>query len=200
MIDIIIISIVLIASIANMIADIFLVSGKNHRIKKQSRIDIIKNTPDKHLFLSVFIGSVSISLWLTVLYYLAKLEYTIGSITMLIFTMYIAFVMLYHSMCSFAFYVVKYDESKYDQAKKLLVFFMIITSILSLSYTLLMIYLWRIEVIEMNIYQLLTLPFFSMIIIQFGLGKLFNKIPHFSSIAGTLGMLVALLSTISIFI
>ncbi len=200
MTDIIIISVVVIASISNMIADVFLASGKNHKVEKQSRMDIIKNTPDRHLFLSAYIGSISISLWLLVVYYLVKIPGSIANIAIWTFSVYIAFVMTFHVVCSFVFYIVKYDESKFDIFKKILAFFMIMCTVFSLAYTLSMLYLSQQGTIEMNVLQILTLPFFSMIIIQFGLGNLLNKIPHFSSIAGTLGMLVALLSTISIFI
>ncbi len=186
MTDIIIISVIVTASISNMIADVFLASGKNYKIKKQSRMDIIKNTPDRHLFLSAYIGSISISLWLLVAYYLAKIPSDMGNVAMWTFVIYIAFVMTFHVVCSFVFYIVKYDESKFDVFKKILAFFMIMCSVFSLAYTLSMLYLSWQGIIQMNIWQILTLPL--------------NRIPHFSSIAGTLGMLAALLSTISIFI
>ncbi len=200
MTDIIIISVVVLASITNMIADVFLASGKNHKVKKQSRIDIIKNTPDRHLFLSAYIGSVSISLWLIVLYYLVRIPDGKANIVIWTFSIYIAFVMTFHVVCSFIFYIVKYDESKFQTFKKVLAFFMVMCTVFSLAYTMSMLYLAQQGTIQMSILQILTLPFFSMIIIQFGLGNLLSKIPHFSSIAGTLGMLVALVSTISIFI
>ncbi len=163
-------------------------------------MDIIKNTPDKHLFLSAYIGSISISLWLSVLYYLAKIPGNAGNIAMWTFAIFIGFIMVFHVVCTFVFYIVKYDESKFETLKKTLAFFMIMCTVFSLAYTLSMLYLSQQGILQINIWQILTLPFFSMIIIQFGLGKLLNRVPHFSTIAGTLGMTVALLSTISIFI
>lgn len=50
----------------------------------------------------------------------------------------------------------------------------------------------------MNIFQYISLPFFSFIIFQLMLGKILKKIPHFSSVAGTLGMIISLIGTISI--
>lgn len=195
--NILILTVIIISGITNMIADIFLSSGRKN--SKQTRLDIIKNTPDKHLFISAFLGSISIGAWLVVLVYLAQLPTVLGQLTMISYALFIAFIITFHVSCSYAFYVAKHDETKYDYMKKVLGFFMGMCTLLGAIVTALLIALNVQGIISLNLWQILFLPLFATLIIQMGIGTLLKKVPYFQTIAGTLATVISIISLITVF-
>ncbi len=193
----IVIVIIIVSSITNMVADVLMKSGKDHRIKNQSILDIAKKTPDKHLYLSGIIGLVSLLSWMSVLYYLSYIEGIEGILMMFTYAAFIGCIMVFHVICSYTFLLSNHSEIEKDKLAKVLYFYMAMTVIFSVAYSGGMMYLGLSGVLKMNIIHYITLPLFSTILIQFMLGKIV-KIKHFDSIAGTLSMLVSLLATMNI--
>ncbi len=196
---IIIIVLIVISSLTNMVADVFLVSGKDHTIKNQPPTEIAKNTPDNHLHISGMLGLVSLSFWMGVLYFLSYLKGTGGMLAMLFYAAYIGCIMVFHVFCSNVFLLVKHSQIEEKKLESVFKFYMLMCVITSLLYTVTMFYLGLSGTLKMNIIHYLTLPFSSTVIVQFILGKII-KIKHFESIAGTFSMLVAMLSTIHIMV
>ncbi len=192
---------IVISAFINMIADIYLVSGKESGMRKKDMFSIIEKTPVKHINLSGMIGVFALSFWMLVLYFLSFIEGTMGTIALVSFAMYIGSIMVFHVACSHLFLLVKRSDMDNDYLKKILVFYMIPCVIFSLLYTGVMIYLGLSGVLKMNILYYLTLPFCSTCIFQFGLGNIgIIKWKHFESIIGTLSMLLAMLGTIGIIV
>ncbi len=196
----ILITIIIVSGISNMIADILLVSGKDYSKKNQSREDRVKNTPTNHIIISGILGLVSIAFWTVPIYYLAKIQTIGGTVAMFSFAAYISTLTAFHVACSYSTLCYKLNgEGESVLLKKILKWHGLISVVWSGIYTFTMIYL-SFDILKLGVLHYVTLPLFSMIIIQFILGKLLNKIPHFSSIAGTLGMVISFLGTISIMI
>lgn len=194
-----IIIIIIVTGLSNMIADIFLVSGKNHK-DDQTRYDQITETPYQHLHISGVLGLLSIAFWVTPLYYLKDLSTAVGILSMFSFVMYIMSIQTFHVACSYVMICYKLNGKPFDDVGKVLKIYGAICILFSLIYTGSMIYLSVTGVISMSILQYITLPVFSMIIFQVVLRGILKKIPHYTSVAGTLGMMVSLLGTVSIFI
>ncbi len=194
-----IIALIIISSVTNMVADVFLVSGKNYAVKDQPPAEIAKNTPDKHLNISGKLGLVSLSMWMGVLYFLAYLEGNIGKLAMISYAAYIGCIMVFHVICSNIFTMLKHNTLSEEILNSIFKFYMFMCVITSLIYTGTMIYLGLSGTLKMQLVHYLTLPFASTVLVQFILGKLV-KIKHFDSIAGTLSMLVAMLSSIHIMV
>ncbi len=193
----IVIILVVVSGITNMVADVFLVSGKDHKINNQPMIDVARNTPDKHIKLSGMIGLISLSFWLSVLYYLSYLKGNIGIITMISYAVYIGCIMVFHVVCSYIFLLGKHTEMSEKSLNKIFIFYAGACVVSSTLYSGLMLYLGISGILKINFIQYITLPLFSTIIVQFILGNLI-KIKYFSSVSGTLGMIISMLSTISI--
>lgn len=189
----------IISGITNMIADILMVSGKKSN-KKQTILEWVEKTPLKHLVLSGIIGLISISSWMSPIYYLANIPTVAGTVALLSFAVYIASLTTFHVMCTYSIICYKFNKETVDLVTKGIKMYGSVCILFSCIYTGTMIYLSLTGILEMNVLQYLTLPIFSMIIIQFALGKALSKIPHFTSVAGTIGMVVSLLGTVSIMI
>lgn len=190
-----VISLVVVASLTNMVADVFLVSGKDRDKVNQSPIEVARNTPDQHLNLSGMIGIISLALWMSVLYFLSYMKGDAGRFAMVFYAMYIGAIMVFHVICSYIFLLVKHSDMTEQKLTKLFKFYMSICIVTSLAYSGWMAYLGLSGALNMSVFHYLTLPFASTVIFQFGIGKLI-RISHFESIAGTLSMLIAMLSTI----
>ena len=186
-----IIIIIIVTGLSNMIADIFLVSGKNHK-DDQTRYDQIAETPYQHLHISGVLGLLSIAFWVT--------STVVGILSIFSFVMYIMSIQTFHVACSYVMICYKLNGKPFDDVGKVLKIYGAICILFSLIYTGSMIYLSVTGIISMSILQYITLPVFSMIIFQVVLRGILKKIPHYTSVAGTLGMMVSLLGTVSIFI
>lgn len=195
----IVVLIIVVTGISNMIADIFLVSGKNHK-QEQTKEDRINNTPYKHLHISGILGLISIAFWVTPLYYLKELSGPIATLAMFSFVMMIMSIQTFHVVCSYVMICYKLNSDGFDIAKTGLKLYGGVCILLSLIYTGSMIYLSVTDVINLNIIQYITLPFFSTAFFQVILRIALKKIPHYTSVAGTLGMMISLLGTVSIFL
>ncbi|MGO1369972.1 hypothetical protein [Senegalia sp. (in: firmicutes)] len=196
--DIIIITIIIISGISNMIADILLYSGKDHKNKNQTKEERVMRTPDKNIIISGILGLISVSFWILPNYYLSKINTSIGFITMTSFGIFIVSLATFHVVCCFIMIFYKWNNDMIERLLKLMNSYRLVCVFYAGIYTLSMIYLSIDEVLKMNIFQYISLPFFSFIIFQLMLGKILKKIPHFSSVAGTLGMIISLIGTISI--
>ncbi len=187
------------SSLLNMYADILLVSGKDFRVKNENPVDIVKRTPDKHLFKSGMIGAVCISMWMSMLYFFTNVKGMVGTFTMIAFAMFIGSIMVFHVICSKIFLMSKHTDISEKQLYKVMKFYAGICVVTSVVFTTLMIYLGASGIINMNWYHYIALPIFATTIIQFGLPKIIT-IKHFDSISGTLSMLISMLFIISIFL
>ncbi len=105
-----VISLVVVASLTNMVADVFLVSGKDRDKVNQSPIEVARNTPDQHLNLSGMIGIISLALWMSVLYFLSYMKGDAGRFAMVFYAMYIGAIMVFHVICSYIFLLVKHSK------------------------------------------------------------------------------------------
>ncbi len=192
---------IVISAVVNMVADVYLVSGKEKGMSKKDMFAIIEKTPEKHINISGMIGVFALSVWMLVIYFLSYIQGTMGVIAMLSFAMYIGSIMVFHVACSHIFLLAKRSDMDRDYLKKMLGFYMIPCIIFSLVYTLVMFYLGLSGALKMNLLYYLTLPFSSTVIFQFGLGnsKLI-KWRYFESITGTISMLIAMLGTIGIIV
>ncbi len=193
----ILIGIIIIAVLFNMLADVLLVSGKSVVEDRNDIIAIIKNTPEKHIILCGMIGVFAIPMWTITLYFLSYLEGALGIVALISFAMFIGANVAFHVSCSNVFLLAKRSDIEVDKLKKILIFYAIPCVVFSLIYTFTMAYMGITGILEMNILHYLTLPLASTLIFQVGLGNII-KIKHFGSISGTLGILIAMLSTISI--
>ncbi len=193
----IMIGIIIVTAIANMVADILLVSGKDYKNKQQTILDVIENTKDKNIIRSGIIGACVIPFWIGVLYFLSYIEHPIGKFLSILFAMFIASIAVFHVMCSNVYLLYKHSNLGEAKLKKLLINYAIPCVVFSVSYTGLMIYAGISGILHLSVFQYVTLPFFSTLLIQVGLGNLF-KYKHFDSISGSVSMLVTMLSTISI--
>ncbi len=191
--------VIIFSAILNMIADIFLVSGKDYKTSKQSTVDIINKTKDKHIYLSAKLGVIAIPMWMSVIYFLSYIKSNIGTILIIIYAMYIATITVFHVMCSNVFLLYKYSNKGEQKLKKLLIYYAIPCVVLSTAYSSIMLYLGINSTLHLNVLHYLTLPICSSLLIQVILGNTI-KIKHFDSISGTVSMLVTMLSTVHIII
>ncbi len=195
------VAIIIISGITNMIADVLLVSGRDYSKKDQTKEERAQNTPNKHIELSGILGLISIIFWTAPLYYLSKLTTTIGgTVAMISFAIFIITLATFHAVCAYSILCYKYNNDAKELVTKTIKSYGMVSIIFSSIYTFSMIYLSLNGILKMNILHYFTLPLFSMIIVQFILGALLKRIPHFSSVAGTLGMIISLLGTVNIMI
>ena len=194
-----IILVLVLSGISNIVADLLLVSGGDFK-RKQSKADQARETPTNHLVISGVLGLISISFWMVPLYYLSALPDTAGLVAMLSFAIYIATLTTFHAVCSFVIISFKLKEDSFAYLGGTMRYYGALCIFWSSLYTGAIIYLSVSGVLAMEIFHYLTLPLFSMIIIQLILGSLLKKIPHFTSIAGSLSMIISLLSTVHLMI
>jgi hypothetical protein len=194
----ILISLIVVSGLTNMIADLFLVSGKDRKIKNQSNLDSAEKTPVNHLFISGILGLISISFWVVPVYYLSKLPTVVGLIALFSFSMYIVAVAAFHVVASFCILILKFNHDKEAFLSKIIKTYGSVCILFSLIYTAAMMILSFSGSLNMQVWHYPTLPLFSMILIQFILGNVLKRIPYFSSVAGTLSMMISFLSTIHI--
>ncbi len=190
---IMLIVLIVISCLINMFADYLLVSGK----KNDDKMETIKNTPDDHIIMSGMLGFVALTFWMGVIYFLSYIDGNIGQIAMLNWVVYITAITVFHVICSYTFLLAKHSSMTESELTRIFSFYMVMCILTSMAYTGTMMYLGLSGLLKMNIFHYLTLPFFSTIIFQFGLGKII-KLKHFSSISGTLSMLISMLSTIHV--
>ncbi|MDO5713817.1 MAG: hypothetical protein Q4Q07_05235 [Tissierellia bacterium] len=188
--------IIIIFSVTNMIADVLLVSGKRPGMGKESGEAIAERTPIKHLFISAVLGLISISMWITPIYFLRHLPTSTGTWAMLFFAFYICSCAAFHVTVAYSVLCYKCNPELITNLKKVMMIFGFICVFWSSLYTISIIRLSTNHSLNLHFFHYITLPIFSMIIVQFLLPKVFKKVLHFSSIAGTLGMMISLLSTI----
>ncbi len=196
---ILVIIMVIVSSLSNMVADVLMSSGKDYKIKNQPIADSIKNTPDIHLILSGVIGAVSLTFWMSVLYYLSYIEGPMGKIVMIAYAAYIGCIMVFHVLCSNLFLLSKHSEMEEKKLYKIMMFYAGLCVLTSSIYSGLMLYLGVSGILQMKIIHYVFLPVFSTGIVQFLLARNI-KIKHLDSIGGTISMLVAMLFTINIII
>ena len=194
-----IVIILILSGISNIVADLFLVSGGDFK-RKESKADQARQTPMNHLVISGVLGLISISFWMVPVYYLSALPGIAGFVALLSFGITIATLTTYHAVCSFVIISFKLKEESFADLGKTMKYYGALCIIWSSVYTGCIIYLSVIGFLKMGLFHYLTLPLFSMIIVQFMVGSLLRKIPHFSSIAGSLAMIISLLSTVHIMI
>lgn len=192
---------IIIASLTNMAADLFLVSGRDYNNAEQTRIGLIKATPDKHLIISGRLGFLAISMWFTPLYYLRMIPGDLGYIAMLTFVIMITCFATFHVLCSYTFMLAKRDENNLSVYMKKLGFYGILCGLSTVFFSLIMIYLGVKNIIQMSVLNYICLPFFSVFLIQFILGRLVLKdLKYFRSFSGTFAIMISLISLITIFI
>ncbi len=189
-------ALIVISSLSNMVADILLSAGQDYRNPQQTTLDKVRNTPEKNLLISAVLGFLSIACWQAVLLALQDLSGVVGSIAKVSFAIYIATIMVFHVVCCLAIHLCKVNESKEKIATKYLIFFGVLCFVFSLLYSVAMIVLSVRGELQMAWYHYLGLPFFSVMIIQFIAGRILAKVPYYSSISGTLSMMLSLLLTV----
>ena len=194
-----IIALIVLSCASNVVADIYLMSGKT-KVPGQTHRDRIDRTPLNHLMISGILGLVSILFWLTPAYYLAQLPGTAGALALLFFAAYIASLTTFHVMCAYALMCYKFSEEALPTVGKSIRMYGLVCMATSGLYTASMLFLSYSGALHISLLQALTLPFFSILIVQKLLGRVFHKVHHFSSVAGTLSMLVSLLGTVWIMI
>lgn len=194
-----IVILLIVSGISNMIADVLLVSGKTHK-KNQTKFESVQNTPMKHIQISGILGMISIMFWVLPLYYLKTLDTFAGLLAMISFVMYIMSIQTFHVVCAYVMTCYKLNDVAATLSSKSVKIYGLVCIVLSLIYTGSMIYLSWTNIIVMNGLQIALLPIFTMIFFQVVLMKALNKIPHYASVAGTLGMIVSLLGTVSVFV
>ncbi len=197
---IIILTVIIVTGITNIIADLLFSSGKDYSNKDEKPLEAIRRTPEKHFFISAIMGMISILCWEFPLYYISKIPGNPGIIASISFAMLIGSIAVFHVVCCLSMTVYKFDESKEYLMKKHLFAFGPACVAISLVYTITMIYLGATGGLTMYWYHYLTLPLPSNIIIQFVLSKILSRVPYYSSISGTISMIVALLSTVNVMI
>lgn len=190
--------IILISGLVNMIADILLVSGKDFQNKHQTKEQQIEQTPAKHILLSSLIGLIAISFWITPIYFLSKIPTPAGTVAFISFSMYIVSLAVFHVMVSYSSLCYKQNKALLPSLSSYMKGYGLVSVLLSGLYSGSMIYLSLKGTLIFWPIHYLTLPLFSMVIIQFLLGRLLKRVPHFSSVAGTLSMIVSFLSTLHI--
>ncbi len=198
--NIIVITVIIVTGITNIVADLFLSSGKDYSDKNETPIDAIRKTPEKNFFTSAILGMISILCWEFPLYYVSKIPGNPGIIASISFSMLIGCIAVFHVVCCLVMTVYKFDESKEQIMKKYIFVFGPACSLAALVYTVTMIYLGATGGLTMYWYHYLTLPLPSTIVIQFVLSKILSRVPYYSSISGTISMIVALLSTVNVMI
>lgn len=190
--------IIIVTGISNMAADLFLSSGRDYSDKNQSILGRAQNTPDRHFFISAVLGLSSLLFWQTPVYFLAKLPGTAGAVAAVSFAMSIGAIAVFHVVCSLAIMFYKHNEDKEKTLKLYISVFSAFCIVFTLLYSIVMIYMGTTGRLTMRWYHYITLPFCSVAIIQFVIGKLLKRVPYLETVSGTLSMVVALLSTLNV--
>lgn len=185
-------SIIVLSCLSNMVADLFLSSGRDYR-QQQTTLEQIRKTPEKNLLISAILGLVSLGFWQTPLYFLQHLTGTFGGVAMVSFAVFIGSIMAFHPICCMCLHLVKADEAKEKIAMQYIKYSGWICFLPMSVFTVTMIVMGVSGELAMQWYHYLGLPLFAVIIIQFGLGRLLKKVPYFSGISGTLSMMISLL-------
>ncbi len=190
--------IIIVSGLGNMVADVLLQSGRDYSKGKQSEIEIIRATKEKHLLISAILGALCIMCWQAPLFLLIKIPATLGTILQFSFLTMISCIAIFHVVCCMAFHLCKANEEKEKIATKYLSIFGPLTFIPGLIFTAMMIYAGINGQVQLNWFHYLCLPIPAIILIQFIIGKLLKKIPYFSAVSGTLSMVVSIISVISV--
>lgn len=197
---VLIISIICFSVSLNIIADLYLVSGREKNKGNYVKEEVFKNTPDKHLFLSAKLGLIAISFWLCPNYYLAQIPGMLGFILTLSYSIHIATIMVFHVVCAYFIYLLKHETEKSGTHELHFKFFTFASASTSLIFTILMVYASFTNAVQMSIIQVLALPFFSVGIISYIIAKIIlKKLRHLQYISGSLAMLVSMISIVTIF-
>lgn len=188
--------IVLVSSLVNMFADILLVSGKDYQNKAQTKEERAFNTPDRHLVNSGFIGFVAIMFWTTPGILLAQLPTIAGKLAFITYVMFSVSLAVFHVMVAYSTLCSKHNVQLLSMIKRFVLAYGVVAIVLSAVFSFAIIYLAVTAKLVLYPIHFILLPLFSMIIIQFILGRLLREVPYYSAIAGTLGMLVSMLNIV----
>ncbi len=190
--------IVLVAGFGNMVADYLLYSGKDATNPNQTKQEIALATPEKNIVNSALLSLISIMFWTVPSYFLAHIDSIFGKIAFLSLVMYIVSLVGFHVMVCYTVLVFKYKPEKELFLSKYLSYYAIISIITVSVYTVAMIILGLKGILVMRLWHYFTLPFFSVLIFQLILSKLLNRIHHYDSIAGSVSIVISLLSLVHI--
>ncbi len=189
---------VIIAGLGNMVADYLLYSGKDAANPNQTKQEIALVTPEKDIVNSALLSLVSIMFWLVPSYFLTLVNTIFGKMAFFSLAMYVVSLVGFHIMVCYTVLVYKYKPEKETFLGKYIPYYAMISIITASIYTGSMIILGLKGVLVMRVWHYLSLPLFSVIIFQFILSKVLKKINHYDSVAGSISIIISLLSLIHI--
>lgn len=185
--------IIVLSSVSNMYADLLLTLEGEKKIIGKKTFELFTQASEKNLLISAVLGVVAIGFWQTPLYFMQHLTGVIGGVAIVSFAILIGVIMAFHPICCLCIHLVKVDATKEKTAMQYITYVGMLCFVVTIVFTLAMITLGVNGDLVMQWYHYAGLPLFTMVVIQFGLGKMFGRIRYFSSISGTLGMMISLL-------
>lgn len=173
----------------NAISDILLFWGAQHTGWEVSS-DAILKTPRRYLLIGSLAGLFILPVWFLPTLYLAQIDGGAGTIATLSYVVYIAAVLFYHVSYSFIGISIQAHHAVAETYETITMGLGIYLMLLSLVFTVTIIYLSVQGMLTLQWYHYATLPFPAVLIVQFGLGNLLRRVPWFQIVSGTLSMSV----------
>ncbi len=186
--------IIIFAGLGNMVADYLLYSGKDATKLNQTKQEIALATPEKNIVNSALLSLVSIMFWLVPSYFLTQIDSIFGKVAFVSLGMYIVSLVGFHVMVCYTVLAYKYKPEKEVFLGKYVSYYAMISIITVSVYTGAMIILGLKGILVMRLWHYATLPLFLVTIFQIILSKLLKKINHYNSVAGTISIVISLLS------
>ncbi len=186
--------VLILAGFGNMVADYLLYSGKETANSNQTKQEIAMATPEKNIVNSALLSVVSLMFWLTPSYFLAQVDSIFGKIAFFSLAMYIVSLVGFHVMVCYTVLAYKYKPEKEVFLGKYIAYYAVISIIVVSVYTGAMLFLGLKGILVMRLWHYLSLPLFSVMFFQLILSKILKRIQHYDSIAGSISIVISLLS------